>query len=62
MAKHNDTGKLGERLALEWIIEKGYKIIEKNYPGFKWISYNILSITIKSENDNQFFLIEDVYL
>lgn len=29
MAKHNDTGKLGERLALEWIIEKGYKIIEK---------------------------------
>lgn len=117
MAKHNDTGKLGERLALEWIIEKGYKIIEKNwrcghweidivaskedklhffevktrrntnygypedlvdkkklrffisagteyirqYPGFKWISYNILSITIESEKTNQFFLIEDVY-
>ena len=31
MAQHNELGKKGEQLAIEFLIEKGYKILEKNY-------------------------------
>lgn len=31
MAEHNDLGKLGEQLASEYLVDKGFKIIEKNY-------------------------------
>ncbi|WP_299617841.1 YraN family protein [uncultured Tenacibaculum sp.] len=31
MAKHNELGKEGEQLALEFLKEKGYKILEQNY-------------------------------
>ncbi len=30
MARHNDTGKLGEELAQRWILENGYQLISKN--------------------------------
>ena len=117
MARHNDTGKLGETLAQAWLIEKGFQITCKNwrcghweidiiatkqnklhffevktrrsstfgfpedqvdrnklrffisagteyirqFPDFKWICFNILSITIHDARDPEFFLIEDVY-
>ncbi len=117
MARHNDTGKLGEELALHWIAENGYKLTNKNwrcghweidivatknnklhffevktrrsaqfgfpeelvdkkklhffisagteyirqYPDFKWICFNILSIILYDEKKPEFFLIEDVY-
>jgi len=31
MAKHNKLGEKGERLAVEFLIEKGYDILEQNY-------------------------------
>lgn len=117
MAKHNDTGKLGELLALNWAFENGYHIRALNwrygnweidmiavkekklhffevktrrnavfghpealvgrikmrnfisagaayirrYPSYRWVRYNILSITLDAKNKPTFFLIEDVY-
>lgn len=31
MAQHNELGKKGEELAMDFLIDKGYKILEKNY-------------------------------
>ena len=31
-------------------------------PGHKWIQYDILSITLHSHNDPEYFLLEDVFL
>lgn len=31
MAKHNELGKVGEQLAYELLIEKGFDIVEQNY-------------------------------
>jgi len=31
MADHNELGKLGEDLAVEFLIKKGFEIIERNY-------------------------------
>lgn len=31
MAKHNDLGKLGEELAVEFLVKKGYSIVETNW-------------------------------
>ena len=31
MAKHNDLGKLGEDLAVQYLTDKGYEILERNW-------------------------------
>ncbi|HIC33059.1 MAG TPA: DUF91 domain-containing protein, partial [Flavobacteriaceae bacterium] len=31
MASHNELGKKGEQLAVDFLIESGYDIIERNY-------------------------------
>lgn len=31
MAEHNDSGKLAEELASDWLVSKGYEFVEKNY-------------------------------
>ncbi|MCL4169583.1 UNVERIFIED_CONTAM: hypothetical protein GTU68_057058 [Idotea baltica] len=31
MAQHNELGKKGEQLAVDFLIEKNYKIVERNY-------------------------------
>lgn len=31
MAQHNDLGKKGEQVAVDYLLKKGYKIIERNY-------------------------------
>ncbi len=31
MAEHNDLGKLGEELAVDYLIENGYEILETNW-------------------------------
>ncbi|MDY0781206.1 YraN family protein [Tenacibaculum sp. IB213877] len=31
MAQHNELGKKGEQLAIDFLIEKGYTIVERNY-------------------------------
>ena len=117
MARHNETGKLGETLAKDWLINRDYQIIETNWRygkweidiialkneklhffevktrrtsiyghpedsvdknklryfisagtayirkhyGFKWIRFDILSITLDKTDEPEFFLIEDVY-
>ena len=117
MARHNETGKLGESLAKAWLIKREYQIIETNWrygkweidiialkkeklhffevktrrnsnfghpeelvdknklryfisagtayirkhKGFRWIRFDILSITLGENDKPEFFLIEDVY-
>ncbi|WP_440068290.1 YraN family protein [Tenacibaculum discolor] len=31
MAQHNELGKKGEQLAIDYLVENGYTIVEKNY-------------------------------
>ncbi len=31
MAQHNQLGKLGEQMALDYLIKKGYEIVKKNW-------------------------------
>ena len=31
MAKHNDLGKMGEDLAVQYLTDKGYEILERNW-------------------------------
>ncbi|MBA6152099.1 YraN family protein [Gelidibacter maritimus] len=31
MAHHNELGKIGEKLAAEYLLSKGYEIVRKNY-------------------------------
>ena len=31
MADHNDLGKIGEDLAVQYLMDKGYKILERNW-------------------------------
>ena len=31
MADHNDLGKLGEEIAVQYLLDKGYKILERNW-------------------------------
>ena len=35
MALHNDLGKEGEMLALDYLRTKGYQVLEKNYTYLK---------------------------
>jgi len=118
MASHNELGKDGEELATNWLKEKGYSILHRNWrhsyyeldivalknkmlhfievktlnnspfghpedsvtkkkfknhqraaneflflnPGYKWIQYDILSITFFKNKEPDYFLIEDVFL
>ncbi|WP_299105156.1 YraN family protein [uncultured Tenacibaculum sp.] len=31
MAEHNELGKKGEKIAVDYLLEKGFQIIERNY-------------------------------
>lgn len=127
MALHNELGKTGEELAVKWLKENGYEILDCNWrysifeidivatkacpddrfergkflhfievktrnfsrsghpedsvtrkkfkklkkaadeylfqnPGYPWIQYGILSITIYKNREPEYFFIEDVFL
>ena len=118
MAEHNLFGKEGEDLATQWLMEKGYEILCRNWrhkhyeidiiakkdkflhfievksrhyspfghpedsvgkkkfknlqraaneylflnPGYRWIQFGILAITLFKDKDPEFFLLEDVFL
>ena len=118
MSSNNKIGADGENLADEWLKQKGYEILHRNWrhshyeidliatknnwlhivevkcrnaspfgypedsvtkkkfkhlqratdqflflnPGYKWIQYNILSITLHKDREPDFFLLEDVFL
>ena len=36
MAKHNDTGKLGEQLAAAYFLQHGYQLLEQNWRHSHW--------------------------
>lgn len=36
MAQHNDTGKIGEEIAVGYLRNKGYRILETNWRVEKW--------------------------
>ena len=36
MARHNETGKLGEQLALQWAMDNEFHIREQNWRFGKW--------------------------
>ena len=42
MAKHNEIGKIGEQIAENWLIQKGFTIVERNYLR-KWGEIDIVS-------------------
>ena len=52
MAKHNDTGKIGETLAVAWFEEKGYTILHTN-----WRHKN-LEVDIIATKNNMLHFIE----
>ena len=36
MAKHIDIGKKGEKMAIGWLQERGYRILEQNWRYARW--------------------------
>ena len=52
MADHNDFGKLAEELAEQFLVQKNYKILAKNY------RYQKAEIDIIAEFDNQIIIVE----
>jgi len=63
MARHNDTGKEGEQLAVEYLAAKAFKILERNWR-FKKSEIDIIAIDgneivfveVKTRHEN--FLVE----
>ena len=118
MALHNELGKEGEQMAINWLVERGYVILHRNWrhshyeidivakkgeklhivevkarhgnkygnpedsvtkkkfkhlqratdeflfrnPGYKWLQYDILAITLHPYKEPELFLLEDVFL
>lgn len=54
MAEHNELGELGEQLAVDLLLEKGYKIIERNWRYLK------AEIDIIAQKDKETLVIVEV--
>ena len=52
MARHNETGKKGEKLAAEWLVKNGFTILEKNW------RFKRLEVDIIAEKENLLHFIE----
>ncbi len=52
MAFHNDLGKKGERIAVDYLIKNGYKILERNWRYLK------AEIDIIAKKDNTLAIVE----
>jgi len=52
MAEHNELGEKGERIAVDFIKNLGYKILEKNY------HFKKLEVDIIAEFENELIVIE----
>lgn len=66
MAHHNTTGSLGEAMAVKYLADKGYTIIEKNWRHKNWevdiiaLKENILHfIEVKTRRTSTFGFPED---
>ena len=66
MAKHIDTGKKGEKMAINWLRERGYAILEQNWRHARW-EVDVIAekemvlhfIEIKTRKSRDFGLPED---
>jgi len=52
MASHNDLGKIGEQLATDYLINKGYDIVERNF------IYNKAEIDIIAKKEDILAVVE----
>ncbi|MFC5047504.1 YraN family protein [Aquimarina hainanensis] len=52
MAEHNQLGKKGEKLAVDFLVQKGYKILEENY------RFQKSEIDIIAENEGLIIVVE----
>jgi putative endonuclease len=66
MADHNDTGKTGEALAIEYLEKDGYNLLEKNWRHGKcevdviaWKKEVLHFIEVKTRKDQEFGLPEE---
>ena len=65
MATHNELGALGEQIAVDYLIERGYQIIERNWSnGHKEIDIIAKdddTIVIDKNNEKRIEHIEDAF-
>ncbi len=61
MANHNDLGKLGESLALSYLVQKGYEILDENWVHGKaeidliaYINRKIIFVEVKTRTSTAF--------
>ena len=54
MAYHNELGKIGEKLAAEYLINKGYEILAQNF------YFDKAEIDIISKKDNNILVVVEV--
>ncbi len=54
MADHNELGKIGEQLAVDFLLRNGYAILERNF------IYNKAEIDIIAQNDEETLVVVEV--
>jgi putative endonuclease len=66
MAHHNTTGKLGEKMALEYLLQKGFVILHQNWRHGHWevdvvasLNNTLHFIEVKTRRTKQFGYPED---
>ncbi|CAM1339098.1 YraN family protein [Tenacibaculum aestuarii] len=52
MAQHNELGKKGEQLAVDYLLKNGYEIVEKNY------RFQKAEVDIIAQKDNVLIAVE----
>lgn len=52
MADHNELGKIGEQIAVDFLIEKGHKILDRNF------RFKHLEVDIVTEHDGLLKIVE----
>lgn len=68
MAEHNTIGKIGEDIAMRYLLNKGFNIIERNYlckvGEIDIISYeknSLIFVEVKSKKVKSFLEVKDLY-
>lgn len=66
MAEHNELGEIGEQLAIDYLLDKGYKICERNYRYLKaevdiiaLKENTLIAVEVKTRTSNYFGNPED---
>jgi len=52
MAQHNKLGNKGEQLAVDYLLSKGYEVVERNY------RFEKAEVDIIAKNDNTLVIVE----